>query len=220
MDIQENEFKAVCLELLKYGMLNEYLFKKAIENICVNSSHSLLEKADTIRGIYDYGDSLNKKFNDSIDLKTQEMEALINEETYNESKELIETAVYNVIIVKEESLANEIYLELVEDKLSIEDISYDIDDDQIVELIKDIGPIFLSNVHPIVKKCIRSINDVEGTSRPVFVEQGWMILQLISYNKPPNDDKYYRDIAFRKLEEEAKVIAEQSLDLLKISPRN
>ena len=218
--IQENEFKVVCLELLKYGMLNEYFFKKAIENICVNSSDSLLDRADTIRGIYDYGDSLNKKFNDSIDLKTQELEAMINEETYNESKELIETAVYSVIIVKEESLANEIYLELVEDKLSIEKISADIDDDQIVELIEDIGPIFLSNVHPIVKKCIRSVDNGEGASRPVFIEQGWMLLQLKNYNKPPNSNDYYRDIAVRKLEEEAKLIAEQSLDLLKISQKN
>jgi len=220
INLQENEFKSFCLELLKYGMLGEYFFKKSIENICVYDSDSLLDRADTIRGIYDYGDSLNKKFNDSINLKTQELEAMINEDTYNQSKELIETAVYSVIIVKEESLANEIYLELVEDELSIQNISADIDDDQIVEWINEIGPVFLSNVHPTVKKCIRSIENIKGTSRPVFIEQGWMILQLINYNKPPNNNDCYRDIAVRKLEEEAKLIAEKSIELLKTSPKN
>ena len=220
INLQENEFKSFCLELLKYGMLGEYFFKKSIENICVNDSDSLLDRADTVRGIYDYGDSLNKKFNDSINLKTQELEAMINEDTYNQSKELIETAVYSVIIVKEESLANEIYLELVEDELSIQNISADIDDDQIVEWINEIGPVFLSNVHPTVKKCIRSIENIKGTSRPVFIEQGWMILQLINYNKPPNNNNCHRDIAVRKLEEEAKLIAEKSIELLKTSPKD
>ena len=217
VNISDDQFKLVCVELLKYGMLKEYLFNKAIEEICVNDSGSLLEKVDAIKSVYEAGDSLNKKFIDAMNNKTNQLEDIIQEDAYHEFKELIETAVYSVIIVNEESLANEIYLELDEEKFSIEEISSDLDEDQIIEIVQDIGPIFLSNVHPVVKQSILSIQGVTGISRPVFVNEGWMIIQLKHYNKPHDVSLNYRDIAMRKIEEEARVITEQSLELFKSS---
>ena len=121
------------------------------------------------------------------------------------------------VIHEEESLANEIYLELQEDRLSFDDICLDLEDDQIVEKIQDIGPIFICNVHSVVKKCIRSIQEAKGVSRPVFVQEGWMIIQLKEYNKPPNNSANIQDIAVRKMEEEARLIAEKSLEIFKSS---
>ena len=53
VNISDDQFKLVCVELLKYGMLKEYLFNKAIEEICVNDSGSLLEKVDAIKSVYE-----------------------------------------------------------------------------------------------------------------------------------------------------------------------
>ena len=150
--------------------------------------------------------------------KISQLESTLSEDKYYECKDLIETAVYSVVVVKEESLANELYLELYEDRLLFEDISFDLEDDQIVEIIQDIGPIFLSNVHPVVKKCIRSIQDAKGVSRPIFVQDGWMIIELQEYNKPPNNADNIQDISIRKIEEEARLIAEKSLEIFKTSP--
>ena len=152
--------------------------------------------------------------------KTDLLESMVNEDTFSEFKDLIETAIYSVVVVKEESLANEIYLELYEERLSIDEITSCLEDDQIIELIEDIGPIFISNVHPVVKKCIRSIQDIKGVSRPVFVQEGWMIIHLKQYNKPPNNSESHRDIAIRKIEEEARIIAEKSLEIIKSLPDN
>ena len=44
-----------------------------------------------------------------------------------------------------------------------------------------------------------------------------MIIQLKHYNKPHDESLNYRDIAMRKIEEEARVITEQSLELFKSS---
>ena len=216
----EDQFKSTCVELIKYGMLEEYLFKKGIEEICLGSSNSLVEQILRIKKVYSLGNSLNKKFIESMNSKTDLLEAMITEDTYSEDKDLIETAVYSVVVVKEESLANEIYLELIEESLSIDEITSDLEDDQIVEKINDIGPIFISNVHPVVKKSIRSIQNQKGVSRPTYVHEGWMVIQLKQYNKPPNNSDNFRDIAIRKIEEEARLITEKSLEIFKSSIDN
>ena len=217
INIAEDQFKFTCIEMLKYGMLDEYFFKKAIEEICVDtgSSKSLIDEVLMIKNVYSLGDSLNKKFIESMNNKTDQLETMVNEDTYSEFKELIETAVYSVVVVNEESLANEIYLELHEEKMTMDEISSELADDQIVEMIQDIGPVFISNVHPVVKKSIRSIQNIEGVSRPVFVHEGWMVILLKQYNKPPNNSNSLRGIAIRKIEEEARLIAEKSLEIFK-----
>ena len=212
------QFEFTCIEMMKYGMLNEYLLKKAIDEICANNSKSLTEEVHRIQEIYSLGDSLNKQFVESMNKKISQLASTLSEDKYYECKDLIETAVYSVVVVKEESLANELYLELYEDRLLFEDISFDLEDDQIVEIIQDIGPIFLSNVHPVVKKCILSIQDAKGVSRPIFVQDGWMIIELQEYNKPPNNADNIQDISIRKIEEEARLIVEKSLEIFKTSP--
>lgn len=212
-----DQFESTCVEMMKYGMLDEYLFKKAIEEICVNSSKSLIDESLRIQNISRLGNFLNKKYIETMNNKIAQLASIVTEDTYYEFKDLIETAVYSVLVVKEESLANEIYLELHEDRLSFDDICLDLEDDQIVEKIQDIGPIFICNVHSVVKKCIRSIQEAKGVSRPVFVQEGWMIIQLKEYNKPPNNSANIQDIAVRKMEEEARLIAEKSLEIFKSS---
>ena len=84
-----DQFESTCVEMMKYGMLDEYLFKKAIEEICVNSSKSLIDESLRIQNISRLGNSLNKKYIETMNNKIAQLASIVTEDTYYEFKDLI-----------------------------------------------------------------------------------------------------------------------------------
>ena len=65
-NISDDQFRFVCAELMKYGLLDEYLFKKAIEELCVNDVNSLIDQVSKIKHMCRIGDSINKQFIEGV----------------------------------------------------------------------------------------------------------------------------------------------------------
>tara|TARA_A100001035_G_C27760642_1_gene490995 strand:+ start:375 stop:1106 length:732 start_codon:yes stop_codon:yes gene_type:complete len=129
-------------------------------------------------------------------------------------KSMLEKVKYSLIRVKNECLANELYLRIRENEASFEEIAREFSEGPERNTSGNIGPIELGRAHPELSKLLHVSKDGQLWS-PRKLDSWWVIVRMNSLENISLDEKLYNILALELgsnfLEKEVSFILNNSL---------
>ena len=182
------------LPLIKSELLKDTLNKIKLNSEERNQLKKTIITQNKIKNETEYQDWISKQELTEVELFDKLSEPIrinnycklefghIVERKFLERKDDLEEVTYSLIRVKDQFLANELFLRVNEKEASFGDIASEFSLGPEKDTKGIVGPISLTKSHPAVTEVLKG-SKIGAVNNPIFVNDVWLILRLESFNK-------------------------------------